>query len=427
MIKEKFRILIVDDYPALVTLMRHKLIQRGFEVLTAQNGEDALQIINKEHPDLVISDVEMPVMDGYELCKQIKTNSSLTQTPVILVTSLVTSESLLKGISAGADNYLTKPYDDDTLFTKVNDLLNLSVIPFNEREEIEVFVEGKKYEMKADYNHLINLLVSTYKNTLAQNTELASVKQKLNAVNDSLTHSKKEYEELLQNIFPANVAESLLAYGTVTPERFDDVTIMFTDFHGFTKIVPNLTPEELITSLSFYFDKFDEIASKHSLVKIKTIGDSYMAVGGLSERNKTHPVDIILAALEINHFMNEAKDKKPESIPYFPLRIGINTGKTVVGVIGQKRFAYDIWGDAVNMASRMEQNAEQNSINVSEVTYQRVKDFFECSPCRIAEVKNMGEVSMYNILRIKPEYSEDNEGFLPNRLFVRQYNQLNRQ
>lgn len=426
MIDTKFRILIVDDYPALVTLMRHKLIQRGFEVITAQNGEDAFELVNKEHPDLVISDVEMPVMDGYELCTKIKSDSSLTQIPVILITSLVTSESLLKGISAGADNYLTKPFDDDTLFTKINDLLNQSIVPFNEREEIEIFVEGKKYEIKADYSHLINLLVSTYKNTLAQNIELASVKQKLNTINENLAYSKKEYEELLQNIFPPNVAESLLAYGNVTPERYDDVTIMFTDFYGFTKVVPNLTPEELINSLSFYFDKFDEIASKHNLVKIKTIGDSYMAAGGLSERNKTHPVDMILAALEITQFMDEAKDNRPEKIPYFPLRIGMNTGKTVVGVIGKKRFAYDIWGDAVNMASRMEQKAEQSSINVSEVTYQRVKDFFECTHRGKIEVKNMGEASMYNIQRIKPEYSEDKEGFLPNRLFVRQYNQLNR-
>lgn len=426
MIDTKFRILIVDDYPALVTLMRHKLIQRGFEVITAQNGEDAFELVNSEHPDLVISDVEMPVIDGYELCRKIKSDFSLTQIPVILITSLVTSESLLKGISAGADNYLTKPFDDDTLFTKINDLLNQSTVPFNEREEVEVFVEGKKYEIKADYNHLINLLVSTYKNTLAQNIELASVKQKLNTINENLAYSKKEHEELLQNIFPPNVAESLLAYGNVTPERYDDVTIMFTDFNGFTKVVPNLTPEELINSLSFYFDKFDEIASRHNLVKIKTIGDSYMAAGGLSERNKTHPVDMILTALEINQFMDEAKDNRPEKVPYFPLRIGINTGRTVVGVIGKKRFAYDIWGDAVNMASRMEQHAEESSINISEVTYQRVKDFFECSHRGKIEVKNMGEVSMYNIQRIIPEYSEDKEGFLPNRLFVRQYNQLNR-
>ena len=260
MIETKYRILIVDDYPPLVTLMRHKLVERGFEVFTAQNGEDALELMNNEYPDLVISDVDMPVMDGFELCRQIKSNHSLTQIPVILIASLVTSESLLKGISAGADNYLSKPFDDDTLFTKINDLLNQSIVPFNEREEIEVLVEGKKYEIKADYNHLINLLVSTYKNTLAQNVELVSVKQKLSAVNSRLTYSKNEYEELLQNIFPANVAESLLAYGNVTPERFDDVTIMFTDFYHFTKVVPSLTPEELVNCLSFYFDKFDEIA-----------------------------------------------------------------------------------------------------------------------------------------------------------------------
>jgi len=426
MIETKSRILVVDDYPALVTLMRHKLVQLGFEVFTAQNGNDALEIIKKDYPDLVISDVEMPVMDGYELCRQIKSDPNLSTIPVILITSLVTSESLLKGISVGADNYLTKPFDNDTLLAKINDLFSQSIVPFNEREKVEVFVEGEKYEINADYNHLINLLVSTYKNTLAQNTELQSVRQKLRNLNNNLTYSKQEYEELLQNIFPANVAESLLAYGNVAPERFDDVTIMFTDFDDFTKIVPNLTPEELIGSLSYYFDKFDEYAEAHGLVKIKTIGDSYMAVGGLTERNNTHPVDVVLAGLKIIQFVNEAQKSTPKNIPYFPIRIGINTGQAVVGVIGKKRFAYDIWGDAVNMASRLEQNAERSLLNISESTYQRIKDFFECTPRGIIEVKNMGEAPMYTVVRIKPEYSEDEEGFLPNRLFIRNYNQLKR-
>ncbi len=426
MLETKSRILIVDDYPALVTLMRHKLVQRGFDVITAQNGEEALKMVQSDYPDIVISDVEMPVMNGYELCEKIKGDPKFTTIPVILVTSLVTTESLMKGIAAGADNYLTKPYDDETLFAKIDELLDFHGTAIGDREKIKITVEGKEYEIYADYTHLINLLVSTYRNTLAQNVELENVKQKLNGAVKELEYSKNEYESLLQNIFPEKVAESLLAYGNVSPERFDDITIMFTDFDDFTKTVPNLSPEELIKSLSFYFDKFDEFAEEHKLIKIKTIGDSYMAVGGLPERNSTHPIDVILAALKMKKFIAE-KEKAPENnIPYFPLRIGIHSGSAVVGVIGKKRFAYDVWGNAVNLAARMEQNASQEFLNISDATYQRVKQFFECDSRGKIAAKNMGDIPMYNLKRIKPEYSEDEEGLVPNRLFIREYNQISR-
>ncbi len=424
MIETKYRILVVDDHPALVTLIKHKLIHRGFDVLTAQNGEDAFDLIEKESPDLVITDVEMPVMDGYKLCSAIKENKNYSHIPVILVTSLVTTDSLMKGISAGADNYLTKPYDDYTLFKKVDELLSAPLSKISERENVKVEVDGKEYEIKADAEHLINLLVSTYKNTLAQNVELETVKQKLKAINQELELSKNEHLDLLQNIFPEKIAESLLAYGTVTPERFENVTIMFTDFDGFSKVVPSLSPEELIRSLSFYFDKYDEFAEENNLIKIKTIGDSYMAVGGLPEANNTHAIDSVLTALKMKKFMIRRHPDKDESIPIFPLRIGIHTGSAVVGVIGKKRFAYDIWGNAVNLASRMEQSADQEHINISESTYNQVKEYFICENRGDIEVKNMGSVPMYNLKRIKPEYSEDEEGLEPNRKFVREYRVL---
>ena len=254
--------------------------------------------------------------------------------------------------------------------------------------------------------------------------ELETIKQKLKAINQELELSKNEHLDLLQNIFPDKVAESLLAYGTVTPERFKSVTIMFTDFDGFSKVVPTLSPEELIRSLSFYFDKYDEFSEENNLIKIKTIGDSYMAVGGLPEVNNTHAIDSVLTALKMKKFMSQSQTEKDESIPVFPLRIGIHTGPAVVGVIGKKRFAYDIWGDAVNLASRMEQSAYEEYINISESTYNEVKEYFVCENRGNIEVKNMGTVPMYNLKRIKPEYSEDEEGFVPNRMFVRDYRTL---
>lgn len=426
MLQAKSRILVVDDYPALVTLTRHKLIQKGHEVITAQNGADALDLVRTEYPDLVISDVEMPIMDGYELCSKIKNDSRLSQIPVILVTSMVSSEQLMRGIAAGADNYLTKPYDDETLFNKVEELLLNPIPPFAEREKIDLTIEGKPYEVRADYTHLINLLLSTYKNTLAQNQRLERMQSQINAANQELELSKKEHEDLLQNVFPDKIAESLLAYGTVAPERYEDVTIMFTDFDQFSKVVPTLSPEQLIDSLSFYFDKFDSIADQHNLIKIKTIGDSYMCAGGLPERNDSHPIDVVLTALKMQHFISKLSSHNG-SVPYFPLRIGIHSGPAVVGVIGQRRFAYDIWGETVNLAARMEQMSENHGINISEQTYKRIKDFFECEERGEIEAKNIGKVPMYFVKRIKEDLSEDDEGLFPNRLFVRNYNVLARQ
>lgn len=424
MVNTSPRILVVDDYPALVTLTRHKLLKQGYEVLTAQNGHDAWELVKTQLPDLVMSDVEMPVMDGYELCRLIKNDHKLRKTPVILVTSRIDTESLMKGIEAGADNYITKPYDDETLFSKITELLNNPVLEYQTEETTEIFIEGKPYNIKADNSYLVNLLLSTYKNTLAQNTRLEKAQSKLNSTNQELELTKREYEELLQNIFPRKVADSLLAYGNVSPERYNDATFMFTDFLDFSKTVPGISPETLIESLSFYFDKFDEFVEEHQLIKIKTIGDSYMAAGGIPDRTPTHPIDVALTALKIRAFVMQLADNMPHSIPYFPIRIGINTGSSVVGVIGKKRFAYDVWGAAVNLAARMEQSSDANSINISQSTYERIKDFFECTPRGEIEAKNIGKVHMYFLERIKPEFSEDEEGVIPNRFFIREYNSI---
>lgn len=427
MLETKPRILVVDDHPSLVTVTRHKLIQKGYEVLTAQNGEDALELSRTEYPDLILSDVDMPIMNGFELCERVKKDSRLNKIPIILVTSMVTTEYIMKGIEAGADNYLTKPYDDETLYSKIEHLLLNPPIPVSETETVELNIEGNTYKVQADYSHLVNLLISTYKNTLAQNNQLSKMQSGLSAANKELELIKQEHEELIHNIFPEKVAENLLAYGTVTPERYQDSTIMFTDFAGFTKVVPDLKPEQLIESLSFYFDKFDDITAKHNMIKIKTIGDSYMAAGGLPNRNTTHAVDAILAALKITDFVRSYGERNHSNeTPYLPIRVGIHTGKAVVGVIGKKRFAYDIWGETVNLAARLEQHSDKNAINISETTYHRVKDFFECENRGEVDTKYTGKIPMYFVKRIKPELSEDEEGLFPNRLFIREYNGMAR-
>lgn len=204
-------------------------------------------------------------------------------------------------------------------------------------------------------------------------------------------------DKLLLNILPEETALELKDNGKVTPKKFDSVTVMFTDFEAFTKYSHNLTPELLVKSVDYHFSKFDEIIEKYGLEKIKTIGDSYMCAGGLPFPSKDHAEKMVQAAFEINAFIKNLKKAEVREISHFNIRIGIHTGPVVAGVVGIKKFAYDIWGDTVNIASRLESNCESGKINVSENTYNLIKDSFDCEYRGEIEAKNKGMMKMYYV------------------------------
>jgi class 3 adenylate cyclase len=209
-------------------------------------------------------------------------------------------------------------------------------------------------------------------------------------------------EELLLNILPEEVAEELKQKGEAEARLFDRATVLFTDFKGFTSMSEKLTPKALVKDLNDCFSAFDLIIEKHGIEKIKTIGDAYMAAGGLPMPNKTHTADIINAALEMRNFIEEGKDEKiMQGLPYFEIRIGIHTGPVVAGIVGVKKFQYDIWGDTVNTASRMESSGDVGKVNISEATYKFVQnhiDFDFDFRGKIA-AKNKGEIEMYFVER----------------------------
>ena len=222
-------------------------------------------------------------------------------------------------------------------------------------------------------------------------------------------------DSLLLNILPTEVAEELKETGEVTPVHFDSVTIMFTDFKDFTFIAEGMTPQQLIRELDGYFTQFDKTIERYHLEKLKTIGDSYMCAGGIPRIGTTHPVEACIAALEIQSFMSHMKEiKEKMKEPFWELRLGIHTGPVMAGVVGEKKFAYDVWGDTVNIASRMEVSGTTGKINISHATYELVKDFFECEYRGEVDAKNKGKIKMYFINRIKKEYSLDKDGFVPN-------------
>jgi class 3 adenylate cyclase len=225
---------------------------------------------------------------------------------------------------------------------------------------------------------------------------------------DKAEEAREESEKLLLNILPYKVAQELKAKGSVNPTRFENATVLFTDFKGFTRVAEGMDEQSLIEELDACFTQFDEIILRNNLEKLKTIGDSYMCAGGLPVENRTSAIDACLAALEIQSFMNQLKEiKSALNLPFWELRLGIHTGPVVAGVVGRFKFAYDIWGDTVNTASRMESGGETGKINVSKETYELVKYFFETEYRGKIHGKNKGDLDMYFVHRLRPRYSRE--------------------
>ncbi|TGL21194.1 GAF domain-containing protein [Leptospira bourretii] len=249
--------------------------------------------------------------------------------------------------------------------------------------------------------------------------------QELEISRNIAEEERRKNEKLLLNILPVDIAQELKEKGATEPILYENVSVMFTDFKGFTQIAEVLSPQELIRDLDACFVQFDKITERYKLEKLKTIGDSYMCAGGIPKRNQTHAIDSVLAALEIQAFMNLMKQiKEDQGLPFWELRLGIHSGPLVAGVIGEKKFAYDVWGDTVNTASRMESSGTPGKINVSGETYDMIKDVFECEYRGKINAKNKGEVEMFYVLGLKTEFSLSEDKRTPNENFWKYYETL---
>jgi class 3 adenylate cyclase len=217
-------------------------------------------------------------------------------------------------------------------------------------------------------------------------------------INKVLDKQKAQIESLLLNILPEKVAQELQQKGTATPREYQSVSVLFTDFKGFTRIAEDMTPGELVAELNKYFEAFDAITGKYQLEKIKTIGDAYMCAGGIPTESDDHFIKTVEVGLEMQKYMRSVNEKrKAEGLVPWELRVGIHTGPVVAGVVGKKKYAYDIWGNTVNIASRMESNGEAGKVNISFATYELVKDHFKCHHRGKISAKNIGDIDMYFI------------------------------
>jgi adenylate cyclase len=345
-------LLIVDDNDGNRDVLARRLLREGYEIMLAEGGGQALKMLDRYPFDAVLLDIMMPEIDGYAVLAELKKKPVLRHLPVVMISALDDLESVVRCIQMGADDYLFKPFNAVLL-----------------RARIAALVDRKR--LRDDERKRAKDLERAFNETQKQ---------------------RKRSEELLLNILPAVIARELQANNCVQPLYFEDVTVAFADIVGFTRSTEELPAEDLVHVLHQYFSAFDRIIGRYGLEKLKTIGDCYMFAGGMPVRRPSHPVDSVLAAFEMIHAAEQMGRAGPVD---WKLRIGIHTGPVIAGVVGIHKFAFDIWGDTVNLSSRMESSGEAARINLSAASFSRIKDFFACEGRGRIGIKHGGKTEMY--------------------------------
>jgi adenylate cyclase len=367
-------ILIVDDSAAQRLLLSSILRAAGYkDLLLAESARDTFECLGLEAPvtdpsdvDLILMDISMPEMDGIEACYQIKANPRLQDVPIIMVTASTETEDLQLAFAAGAMDYITKPPNKVELLARVRSALEL------------------KHEM--DRRKEVTLQLQESNQRLEQT--LASLDEK----HRQLLAEQQKSERLLLNILPKPIAERLKQEEGVIADNFSDVTVLFADIVDFTKLSARIPAADVVALLNDVFSKFDQLAEKHSLEKIKTIGDAYMVVGGLPTPRPDHAVAVAEMALDMRAAL---VGQVRATGGLLSVRIGIHTGPVVAEVIGTRKFIYDLWGDTVNTASRMESQGASGGIQVTDVTYERLRNHYVFERRGTVLVKGKGEMVTY--------------------------------
>lgn len=290
---------------------------------------------------------------------------------------------------------------------------------------VVVFIRRRVEQSRREQVRLEMKIVERTREIREQNVKIELQKQiiedektKVEEQKRLLQIEKDKSEKLLNNIIPEATAQELKTHGRASARAYKTVSVLFTDFVGFTKIAERMKPTELVNKLDIYFRKFDEIIVANNLEKIKTIGDAYMCAGGVPVRNSSNPIDSVLAALQIQEYMTFLQHEAiANGTEYWELRLGINTGEVTAGVIGSERLAYDIWGSTVNQAQRMEMMGEPGRVTISGATFNQIEPYFECTFRGKVQSKSKGMIDMFTVERIKPELSINGEGIYPNERF----------
>lgn len=324
------QVLLVDDNPTNLAVLYEALEAQGYELLIAMSGEEALGIAAEAQPALILLDINMPGMDGFETCRRLKADEGTKEIVIIFLSARDSVQDKVEGLKLGAVDYVSKPFQFEEVVARVNTQLELR----RAREELQVMHE------KAD--------------------------------------------ALLLNILPESIAERLKADERNIVDAIPEATIFFSDLVGFTPLAASMPPEKLVAFLNEVFSEMDRLAEKYSLEKIKTIGDAYMVAAGVPDAREDHAEAMADFALELVEVLPRIAEASGMPVR---LRIGMHTGPVVAGVIGTKKFIYDLWGDTVNTASRMESSGIENRIHVSEALKEKLGEGYEFEARGPIEIK----------------------------------------
>ena len=338
-------ILVVDDNASNTDYLKRKLDTARHKVRTANSIEEAEALLPEEKFDLVLLDILMPDVNGYEFLKRNAVDFQKQNTPVIMVSSLDETDTIYRCLEAGAEDYVTKPYNFITLNARINSALERKFLKDKEKEYLKTIEE-----------------------------------------------EKQKSENLLLNILPKPIAERLKAHELTIADSFPSCSVLFADIVGFTPLSTKLGAKQLVDLLNEIFSAFDGFTEELGLEKIKTIGDSYMVAAGIPEPHPDHANALVEMAVRLLRYFEEMEDIEGETIS---IRIGIHSGPVVAGVIGKKKFIYDLWGDTVNTAARMESHGIPGAIHVSAATAELIQDTHDLEARGISEIKGKGPMETF--------------------------------
>ena len=331
-------VLVVDDEEQNRSLLRDPLEARGYEIAEAENGLEALEKVAACPPDVILLDLMMPKMDGFEVCRRLKKDLKTAHIPILIVTALSERKERLMGIEAGANDFLNKPID---------------------MQDVVLRVANAVYAKQ---------------------------------LHDQLQAEQQKSERLLLNVLPKPIAERMKKGETNIADSHPDVTVLVADLVGFTTLSAHISPEQVVQLLNEIFSAFDLLVGKLGLDKIKTIGDAYMVAGGISFPRPDHAEAMAQLAFNMQDEIERLNRQYEISVR---LRIGICTGPVVAGVIGRWRFAYDLWGETVNLACRLESTGEAGKTQIAESTYERLKHKYQFEPKHSVEAKGLAPLCAY--------------------------------
>jgi len=334
-------LLVVDDNEDNRYTLTHRLKRQGYENLTtAENGQEALDLLARQPFDLVLLDIMMPVMNGYEVLEHIKSDMALRDIPVIMISAVDEMESIVRCIKAGAEDHLPKPFNASLLKARIGASLEKKRL----RDQESIYLKQIEVE-------------------------------------------KKRADDLLHATLPAAAVHELKATNAVRPRRFEDVAVLFCDVVGFTSYCDKHTPEEVVSHLQALVIEFEEIAARYGLEKIKTVGDAFMATAGLLQHVEVPAVASVQAGFDMIAAARQLEAG-------WDVRVGIHMGPVVGGVIGRKQYLFDIWGDTVNIAARIVDQADPGTVLVSATVWRNLGDLFRGSSKGLVELKGKGDLEL---------------------------------